>query len=157
MPHDDELTASLLIRAVEHGFSACILTTDTWQLGWRHDDVAVGNYAFYRGIGADPGLTDPVFQKRLVAKGIDPVKDPQRAGAEWIDSVWYGRAWIWEKIPCLIQTWKQISKGKPFCVKGIQSVADAKQAINVGCDGRVIMQDDKLTVQLQAWMRSRTL
>lgn len=45
MPHDDELTVSLLKRAVASGFTACILTVDTWQLGWRHDDVQNSNYA----------------------------------------------------------------------------------------------------------------
>jgi hypothetical protein len=49
IPHDDELTRSLLQRAADSGFTACILTLDTWQLGWRHDDVATSNYAFYHG------------------------------------------------------------------------------------------------------------
>lgn len=138
MPHDDELTISLLTRAFDAGFDVCILTTDTWQLGWRHDDFATGNYAFYRGIGADLGLSDPVFQKRLAAMGIDPVKEPERAGAAWIDNVWHGRAWSWEKIPWLIETWKRVSNGRPFCLKGIQSVADAKKAVEVGCDGIVV-------------------
>ncbi len=138
MPHDDELTVSLLTRAWESGFDACILTTDTWQLGWRHDDVATSNYAFYHGIGADLGLSDPVFQQRLKEAGIDPVAQPNEAGAMWIDSVWHGRAWSWEKLPWLIRTWKRISGGRPFCLKGIQSVADAERAVEVGCDGIVV-------------------
>lgn len=138
MPHDDELTVSLLTRAWESGFTACILTTDTWQLGWRHDDVATGNYAFYRGVGADLGLSDPVFQKRLKDAGIDPVAQPEKAGAMWIDNVWHGRAWSWEKLPWLIKTWKDISGGKPFCLKGIQSVADAEKAVQYGVDGLVV-------------------
>ena len=138
MPHDDELTLSLLHRAWDSGFDALILTTDTWQLGWRHDDVATSNYAFYRGIGADLGLTDPVFKKRLAEKGIDPEKDPEAAGALWIDNVWHGRAWSWEKIPWLIKKWKEISGGRPFCLKGLQSVDDAKKAVDVGCDGIVV-------------------
>lgn len=138
MPHDDELTISLLTRAFNSGFDVCMLTTDTWQLGWRHDDVATANYAFYRGIGADLGLTDPVFQKRLEEQGIDPVKDPQKAGAAWIDSVWHGRAWSWEKIPWLIKTWKEISHGRPFLIKGIQSVSDAQKCVDLGCDGIVV-------------------
>ncbi|KAI7248932.1 FMN-dependent alpha-hydroxy acid dehydrogenase, partial [Hortaea werneckii] len=121
MPHDDELTVSLLKRAYNSGFTACILTVDTWQLGWRHDDVNNSNYAFYHGIGADLGLTDPVFQKRLAEEGIDTKKEPNRAGAKWIDNVWHGRAWSWEKMPWLIKTWKEISGGKPFAIKGIQS------------------------------------
>lgn len=157
MPHDDELTVSILQRAIDSGFSACILTVDTWQLGWRHDDVATSNYAFYKGIGADLGLSDPgelleflvlvnvqdltddtVFQKRLAEDGIDPKKEPAKAGAKWIDNVWHGRAHSWERMPWLIKTWKEMSGGKPFAIKGIQSVADAKKAVEVGCDGIVV-------------------
>lgn len=138
MPHDDELTVSLLKRAWNSGFDVCILTLDTWQLGWRHDDVANSNYAFYHGIGADLGLTDPVFQKRLEEDGIDPKKQPNEAGAKWIDNVWHGRAHTWEKLPWLIKTWKDISGGRPFCLKGIQSVEDAKKCVEYGVDGIVV-------------------
>ena len=41
-------------------------------------------------------------------------------------------------MPWLIETWKRISDGKPFCLKGIQSVADAKKAVEIGCDGIVV-------------------
>ena len=118
LPHDEQLTVSILKRAVDSGFTACILTTDTWQLGWRHDDIATSNYAFYRGIGADMGLSDPVFQKRLKEMGIDPQKFPEGAAAAWIDNVWHGRAFSWEKVPWVIKTWKELSGGKPFCIKG---------------------------------------
>ncbi|KAF2235120.1 FMN-linked oxidoreductase [Viridothelium virens] len=138
MPHDDELTISLLKRAHNSGFTACILTVDTWQLGWRHNDVHTSNYAFYHGIGADLGLSDPVFQKRLAEDGIDPKKQPNEAGAKWIDNVWHGRAHSWEKMPWLIKTWKEISGGKPFCLKGIQDVRDAQKAVEIGCDGIVV-------------------
>ena len=79
-----------------------------------------------------------MFQKRLRAAGIDPVAQPQEAGALWIDNVWHGRAHGWEKMPWLIATWKAISGGKPFCLKGIQSVDDARRAVQVGCDGIVV-------------------
>lgn len=138
MPHDDELTVSLLQRAWDSGFDVCMLTLDTWQLGWRHQDISTSNYAFYRGIGADLGLTDPVFQKRLAEAGIDPEKQPQEAGAMWIDNVWHGRAWSWEKMPWLIETWKKISGGRPFVLKGIQSVLDAEKAVELGCKGIVV-------------------
>ncbi|GAM91390.1 hypothetical protein ANO11243_094400 [Dothideomycetidae sp. 11243] len=138
MPHDDELTVSLLQRAVDSGYTACILTVDTWQLGWRHDDVANSNYAFYHGMGGDLGLSDPVFKKRLAAANIDPQKMPNEAHGKWIDNVWHGRAHSWEKMPWLIKTWKDMSGGKPFALKGIQSVADAKMAKQVGCDGIVV-------------------
>jgi hypothetical protein len=47
------------------------LTLDAWQLAWCHHDEATSNYAFYHGIGADLGLSDPVFQKRMKEAGID--------------------------------------------------------------------------------------
>jgi isopentenyl diphosphate isomerase/L-lactate dehydrogenase-like FMN-dependent dehydrogenase len=138
-PHDDELTISLLTRAHESGFSACIVTLDTPQLGWRHDDVANSNYAFYHGQGADLGLSDPVFQKRLEADGIDPKTMPNEAGAKWIDNVWHGRAHSWEKMPWVKEQWKKISGGKPFVLKGIQHVGDARRAVEeLGVDGIVV-------------------
>ncbi|RDW73536.1 FMN-dependent alpha-hydroxy acid dehydrogenase [Coleophoma cylindrospora] len=138
MPHDDDLTISLLQRAYDSGFSACMLTVDTWQLAWRHNDEANSNYAFYHGIGADLGLSDPVFQRRLAEAGIDPKTMPNEAGAMWIDNVWHGRAWSWEKMPWLMEQWKRISGGLPFCLKGIQSVGDAKKAVDLGVDGIVV-------------------
>ncbi|KAF2100388.1 FMN-dependent alpha-hydroxy acid dehydrogenase [Rhizodiscina lignyota] len=142
MPHDDEMTVSLLKRAVEGGFEACFLTVDTWQLAWRHDDVNTSNYAFYKGIGADLGLSDPVFQKRLRERGIDvnnmTQEEKVNASAMWIDSIWHGRAWSWEKMPWLIRTWKELSGGKPICIKGIQDVRDAEKAVKTGFDGIVV-------------------
>jgi isopentenyl diphosphate isomerase/L-lactate dehydrogenase-like FMN-dependent dehydrogenase len=137
-PHDDELTISLLTRAFDSGFTACIVTLDTPQLGWRHDDVANSNYAFYHGLGADLGLSDPVFQKRLVADGIDPKTMPNEAGAKWIDNVWHGRAHTWEKMGWVRDEWKRISGGMPFVLKGIQDVGDAGKAVEMGVDGIVV-------------------
>jgi hypothetical protein len=56
----------------------------------------------------------------------------------WIDNVWHGRAWSWDKMPWLIKTWKQMSNGKPICLKGIQSVEDAKRAVDYDFDGIVV-------------------
>ncbi|CAL8584170.1 hypothetical protein XPA_009775 [Xanthoria parietina] len=84
MPHDDELTISLLTRAHNSGFTACILTTDTWQLGWRHDDIATGNYAFYRGIGADLGLSDPGVPE-AAAGGGDRSRGTAAGGRRLVD------------------------------------------------------------------------
>lgn len=84
------------------------------------------------------GLSDPVFKTRLAEAGIDPVAQPEAAGALWIDNIWHGRAWSWVKMPWLIQTWKELSGGKPFLIKGIQCVADAWKCVDVGCDGIVV-------------------
>jgi isopentenyl diphosphate isomerase/L-lactate dehydrogenase-like FMN-dependent dehydrogenase len=137
---DDQVTISMLERAHKSGYTACILTTDTWQLGWRHDDTAMGNYAFYHDHGAgDLGLQDPVFLERLKEAKLDPEKEPMKVGAEWIDKhIWHGRSQSWDRLPWLMEQWKRISGGEPFCLKGIQSVADAKKAVEMGVDGIVI-------------------
>lgn len=86
----------------------------------------------------DLGLTDPVFRKRCEEEGIDIEKDKIRASEKWIDNVWHGRAHSWEKMPWLMETWRRISGGKPFCLKGIQDVNDAKKAVELGVDGIVV-------------------
>lgn len=138
--HDDELCVSMLERAFNNGYDVCVLTTDTWQLAWRHHDVATGNYAFYHEHGAgDIGLQDPVFQKRIREAGLDPEKDKKEVGAKWIDeNIWHGKAHSWDKLPWVMGEWKRISGGRPFCLKGIQSVADAKKAVEMGVDGIVV-------------------
>ncbi|KAH7031466.1 FMN-dependent dehydrogenase [Microdochium trichocladiopsis] len=137
---DDKVATSMLERAHKAGYSACILTTDTWQLGWRHDDVAMGNYAFYHEHGAgDLGLNDPAFLQRVKEAGLDPAKNPKEVGAKWIDeNIWHGHARTWDELPGLIKQWKRISGGKPFCIKGIQNVADARKAVEMGVDGIIV-------------------
>lgn len=139
---DDAVALSMLKRAADNGYTACMLTTDTWQLGWRHDDAAHGNYAFYHDHGAgDLGLQDPAFLGRVKEAQLDP-QDPQhkfQVGAEWIDKhIWHGHSFSWDRIPWLIENWKKLSGGKPFCLKGIQSVADARKAVELGVDGIVV-------------------
>ncbi|KAK6071019.1 L-lactate dehydrogenase (FMN-dependent dehydrogenase) [Seiridium cupressi] len=137
---NDDVTISMLERAAKNGYTALILTTDTWQLAWRHDDVYNSNYAFYHEHGAgDLGLQDPAFLESLKRKELYPDREPKKVGAEWIDKhIWHGHSFSWERLPWLMEQWKRISGGKPFCIKGIQSVADAKKAVEMGVDGIVV-------------------
>ena len=48
LPHDDELALSLLNRAWKSGFDVCIMTLDTDQLAWRHQDAKTANYAYLK-------------------------------------------------------------------------------------------------------------
>jgi isopentenyl diphosphate isomerase/L-lactate dehydrogenase-like FMN-dependent dehydrogenase len=98
----------------------------------------LSNYGFYKGVGTELGLSDPVFLKRLTKVGIDPKKDLKAAGRHWIDQVWHGKAFSWKDIAPIMAQWKRISGGKPFMLKGIQSTSDAKLAVELGCDGIVV-------------------
>jgi len=137
---DDQVVVSMLERAAKSGYSVCMLTTDTWQLGWRHDDVAMGNYAFYHEHGAgDLGLQDPAFLERVKEAKLDPEKDKFDVGAKWIDeNIWHGHSFSWSRLPWLMQQWERVSGGKPFVIKGIQNVADARKAVEMGVDGIVV-------------------
>lgn len=137
---DEKVATSMLERAARSGYTACVLTTDTWQLGWRHDDVAMGNYAFYHQHGAgDIGLQDPAFLERLKESGLDPGAEPMKTGANWIDKhIWHGHSHTWAEIPKLMKQWRDMSGGKPFVIKGIQSVPDAKKAVELGVDGIIV-------------------
>lgn len=107
------------------------------------------------------GESDPVFMRKY---GKELEKDP----SVWADSsVWHGKAhrcvsnslgtpshkadavdcpYSWSKIPWLIETWKKISGGKPFALKGIQCVEDAELAVKYGCDGIVVSKYEPPTV-----------
>ncbi|KAI5919074.1 FMN-dependent dehydrogenase [Camillea tinctor] len=125
---NDAVTLSMLERAAGNGYAALILTTDTWQLGWRHDDVARGNYAFYHEHGAgDLGLSDPAFLETL-----SPEEQEKKNARE------HGHAFSWDRLSWLMEQWRRVSGGKPFCLKGVQSTADARRAADMGVDGIVV-------------------
>jgi len=111
-----------------------MLTVDTWQLGWRPTDINIANYVFYYpgAVGNEVGTSDPVFMSKHK-------RDLEKDSGKWIDSsVWHGKAHTWAKIPWVIKEWKRISGGRPFVLKGIQSVEDAVKAHEVGCEGIVV-------------------
>src|SRR4029078_6222332 len=44
LPGDRELAASFLDRAESSGYSSVVVTVDSWTLGYRPADLAIGNY-----------------------------------------------------------------------------------------------------------------
>ena len=133
---DNNVTISMLKRAADNSYTALFLTTDTWQLEWRHDDVANGNYAFYHEHGAgDLWLTDESFREQFGGLGLDVEKGPGGVGAQWIDgNIWHGHSFSWGRLPWLMDNWRRISGGKPFVLKGLRSVADARKAVEMGVE-----------------------
>ncbi|KAF5023568.1 hypothetical protein F66182_4381 [Fusarium sp. NRRL 66182] len=67
-----------------------------------------------------------------------PSTEPAEAGALWIDNLWHGRAWSWEKAVWARQEWQEISGGKPFLIKGIQRADDVVKAADLGFEGIVV-------------------
>ena len=155
---DDELTRSLVGRAEAAGCEAIVLTLDTTILGWRPRDLDLASLPFLRGQGLAQYLTDPVFLKALPAKppaspikpsGLDLVTaliDLSSAARRFGLSLSAARAAVARftaiySRPDLV--WDDVSRLKemtrlPVVLKGIQSAADASEAVRRGVDGIVV-------------------
>src|SRR5262249_5142587 len=68
-PKDDELAASFVRRAEAAGYSAIVVTLDTFLLGWRERDIQNAYLPFLKGEGLANYFSDPVFRDRV---GEDP-------------------------------------------------------------------------------------
>src|SRR5260370_407998 len=60
-PGDRDLEASFLQRAERAGFSAIVVTLDTYLLAWRERDLQNAYLPFMHGEGLANYFSDPVF------------------------------------------------------------------------------------------------
>lgn len=144
--HND-ITISLLSRAKKAGYSVLIVTLDTYVLGWRPSDMNNGYNPFIHPdrIGVEIGLTDPVFQAKFKKEHGYDIEEASRHDSEltghnlgkpaqeWAKIAFPGHSHSWEDIAFLKEHWDG-----PIVLKGIQSVADAKKAVDVGVQGIVV-------------------
>lgn len=144
---NNDITASLLARAKNAGYSALFVTLDTYVLGWRPADMNHGYNPFLHAdrIGVEIGLTDPVFCERFRAEhgyGIEEAarheseltgRDLGEAAREWTKIAFPGHSHSWEDLAFLKSHWDG-----PIVLKGIQSVADARRAVEAGVQGIVV-------------------
>ncbi|KAK9477469.1 FMN-dependent dehydrogenase [Lipomyces japonicus] len=160
-PKDDEVTISLLKRAQESGFTTLVITLDTFTLGFRPADLDRAYLPFVWGEGCAIGFNDPVFNSIYVkfqASGPQlslPDKFKlllQRSRGNiglfvWIlcnhRKVFKSLAWISQAFSGINRTWQDLELIKnhwhgPIVLKGIQSVQDARLAVEHGIDGIVV-------------------
>lgn len=146
--HDD-ITISMLDRAKAAGYTALFVTLDTYVIGWRPSDMTNGYNPFLRAdrIGVEIGFTDPRFRahfKEVHGYEIDDAKENRQgvdveggslgdAAKEWASIVFPGHSKSWEDVKFLQAHWDG-----PIVLKGIQSVADAQKAVEIGCQGIVV-------------------
>lgn len=132
----NEITASLLARAKAAGYRVLVVTLDTYILGWRPSDMDNGYNPFLRSdnVGVEIGFTDPVFRRKFHAgHGKEVEEDLGSAAAEWTHTIFPGFSHGWEDIKFLQEHWDG-----PIVLKGIQSIADAKRAVEAGVQGVVV-------------------
>ncbi|MCJ1226906.1 hypothetical protein MMC12_003561 [Toensbergia leucococca] len=133
--HND-ITVSLLKRAQLTGYEVLVVTLDTYILGWRPSDMDNGYNPFLRtdNIGVELGFSDPLFRKHFKDKHGKEIEDDMgAAAAEWSQIIFSGRSHSWKDIQFLQEHWEG-----PIILKGIQTVADAKKAVEVGVQGIVV-------------------
>ena len=83
-PKDDALCESLVRRAEAAGYTAIVVTLDTFFLGWRPTDLAQGYLPFLRAEGVGQFFSDPVFRSQLEHP---PEEDVQAGVGHWVSVV----------------------------------------------------------------------
>jgi lactate 2-monooxygenase len=133
--HDD-ITISLLQRAKKSGYTTLFVTLDTYILGWRPDDMDNGYNPFMRAdrTGVELGMTDPVFRKQFKERhGVEVEEKMDTAAPEWMRTIFPGSSKGWDDIKFLQEHWNG-----PIILKGIQTIEDAKRAVEAGVQGIVV-------------------
>jgi lactate 2-monooxygenase len=131
-PRSRELALSFVRRAEASGYSAIVVTLDTWTLAWRPRDLAEGFLPFLTGVGLANYLSDPVFRGLLAEP---PEAGPEAARAAVL--TWSGQfgnpALTWEDI-----AWLTEQTELPVLVKGVGHTDDAHAAVDAGVAGIVV-------------------
>jgi lactate 2-monooxygenase len=123
-PTDRDLAQSLVERAERAGFTALVVTLDTWIPGWRPRDLATSNFPQLRGVCLANYFTDPVFRSRLAQP---PEENLMAAVSHWAGI--FGNPLTWDDLP-----WLRSLTKLPLILKGICHPDDARRALDAGAD-----------------------
>jgi lactate 2-monooxygenase len=128
-PNDRRLAASLVGRAEAAGYSAIVLTVDTFVPGWKPRDLQQAWLPFLNGVGVANYFQDPVFREGLEKP---PEEDVGAATGHFL-GIQANPALAWDDL-----AWLREQTTLPILVKGIQHAGDAREAAARGIDGIVV-------------------
>jgi L-lactate dehydrogenase (cytochrome) len=128
-PKDRDLAASFLARAASAGYSAIVVTLDTWMLGWRPRDLQNAYLPFLKGEGVANYFSDPVFRAALEKP---PEEDLMPALGHWAYQ-FSNPSVTWEDL-----VWLREQTELPIVLKGIVHAEDALLALEAGVDGLIV-------------------
>jgi len=142
---DRELTREFVQRCKASGYHALCLTVDTMVAGNRERDLvngmtmppritSVGNFFSYASSVEWwlNMLKDPDFRLANVAHRVDALGGGAMGLIDYVNSQ-FDRSVTWDDAAWLVEQWDG-----PFLVKGLQSAADAKRALEIGASGVMI-------------------
>jgi isopentenyl diphosphate isomerase/L-lactate dehydrogenase-like FMN-dependent dehydrogenase len=128
-PANSELAASFLGRAERAGYSAVVVTLDTFLLSWRERDLQNAYLPFVHGEGLENYTSDPVF--RAAVHG-SPEKHPLET-VQYFAEIYGNPALTWDDLALLRQHTRL-----PLLLKGILDPEDARKAIDCGVEGIIV-------------------
>lgn len=128
-PKDRDVAAGLLRRARHAGYSALVVTLDTFMMGWRPGDLDRAYLPFLRLEGLANYLSEPSFLAGIAA---DRREDAFSRVAHWA-GMFGDPALTWDDLAFVREHWDG-----PVLLKGIQHPDDARRARDAGVDGVVV-------------------
>jgi lactate 2-monooxygenase len=128
-PREPELAESFLKRAEASGYSAVVVTLDTWLLAWRPRDLQQAYLPFLKAVGVANYFSDPVFRTSL---SKPPEEDPTPAVLRFVQE-FSDPSLTWDRLSFLREHTRL-----PLLLKGILHPDDARKAIDYGMDGVVV-------------------
>jgi lactate 2-monooxygenase len=128
-PNDNELTESFVSRAEAAGYSALVVTIDTFIPGWKPMDLQQAWLPFLEGVGNANYLQDPVFRSQLAKP---PEEDLGAAIGHYL-GIYVNPSLTWEDLD-----WLRSITDLPILLKGIQRADDARRALERGMDGVIV-------------------
>lgn len=125
-PNNRELAESLVARAEAAGYTAIVVTLDTWALGYRPRDLQHGIFPQLRGACLANYTSDPVFSSLLETS---PEDDLGAAVKVWA-GLFGNPALTWDDV-----AWLRGLTDLPILLKGICHPDDVRKAKDAGVDG----------------------
>lgn len=123
-PKNRELATSLIRRAEKAGYSALVVTLDTWVTGWRPRDLNASNFPQLRGKVLQNYFSDPVFRSLL-----DKPPEEDLGAAVMLFAMIFGQVLTWDDMK-----WFREVTDLPIVLKGICHPDDARRAVDCGAD-----------------------
>jgi L-lactate dehydrogenase (cytochrome) len=128
-PKDRDVGASLLARAKAAGFTALLLTLDTFILAWRPRDLANAYLPFLQRLGLANYESDPAF---LAGLAQSPDDDPMASILHW-SSMFGDPSNTWDDLAWVRENWDG-----PIALKGVLHPDDARRAVDAGMEGVLV-------------------
>lgn len=129
LPNDEGIAASLVSRAEAAGYSAIVLTVDTFIPGWKPRDLQQAWLPMLEGIGNANFLQDPVFREGLEKS---PEEDMGAAVGHFL-GVYVNPSVTWDRLE-----WLRGQTSLPIVLKGILHPEDAREALARGVEAIVV-------------------